>query len=298
MQKIYLARSECELSASEIAEQIRLDIGKTPIHIYGVPRGGIPVAYMVSRVLTEMSIQNEVVYSVKFADAIVDDIIDTGKTKARYPANIPFYALMDREGVETAWFVFPWECDEMADTSAFDIVTRFLQRIGEDPKRNGLLETPARVVKSWEELYKGYKIVPAELFKTFEEPCDEMVILRNIEFYSMCEHHCLPFFGKVHIAYIPNGKVVGVSKLARLVECYSRRLQIQERLTQQIVTAIEKHLSPTGVACFIEAQHLCMMSRGVEKQNSIMVTSAIRGVFKDKDAARLEFLLLNGRGGL
>jgi GTP cyclohydrolase I len=305
MDKYELSLTECSLAAKEIAEHIakRSFVLKDGfLNIYGVPRGGIPVAYMVKEALDEMkqvTIKSQVVFSIDYANVIVDDIIDTGATKHRYTnQGLPFYALIDKPKTGQ-WYIFPWERNENEGTGAEDSVTRFLQFIGEDLKRPGIAETPHRVVKSWEEIYKGYKMVPKELFKVFEEPCDQMVILRNIEFYSMCEHHCLPFFGKVHIAYLPHGgKVVGVSKLARLVDCFSRRLQIQERMTQQIVDAIQENLKPSGAACFVEAQHLCMMARGVEKQNSVMVTSALTGVFKEKDLARVEFLLLNGRGGL
>ena len=134
-------------------------------------------------------------------------------------------------------------------------------------------------------------MVPSEILSTrFKSDFNEMVILKDIEFYSTCEHHMLPFFGKAHIAYIPNGAVVGISKLARLLECFSRRLQIQERLTDEIANAIDKHIHPRGVGVILEAQHLCMMARGIQKQNSVMVTSALRGVFLERGVAREEFL--------
>lgn len=164
--------------------------------------------------------------------------------------------------------------------------------IGDDAEREGLLETPDRIVRSWSKLYSGYGQDPKDILKTFTEgACDEMVMLKNIEFYSTCEHHFLPFFGKMHIAYIPNGKVVGISKLARLTECFARRLQIQERLVMQIADALIDNLDAKGVMVICEAQHFCMTSRGVEKQNSIMVTSAIRGAFKNVET-RNEFLQL------
>lgn len=170
-----------------------------------------------------------------------------------------------------------------------------LELIGEDPLREGLVETPSRVVRSWERLYGGYQQDPAEILsKMFCEECDDMVVLRDIEFYSMCEHHMLPFLGKASVGYIPDGKVVGISKLARLVECFSRRLQIQERLTNQIADAIDQHLSPKGVAVVMEAQHLCMVARGVEKQNSVMVTSSMLGLYRKDPKARREFLNLIG----
>ncbi len=174
------------------------------------------------------------------------------------------------------------------------IVKRFLELIGEDPNREGLLDTPKRVVKSWLELYKGYKEDPQQILSTvFEDgSCEEMVILKDIEFTSMCEHHVLPFKGKAHVAYLPDGKVVGLSKLARLVDCFSKRLQIQEKMTQQVAKEIEKHLKPKGVAVVVEAHHQCMSCRGVGKQNSTMITSSLLGVFRKDPVIRQEFLSL------
>lgn len=178
-----------------------------------------------------------------------------------------------------------------------EAVTRIISAIGDDPQREGLLNTPQRVIRSWEKLYGGYREDPAEVLKTVfvEGSCDEMVVLKDIEFYSTCEHHMLPFFGKCSIGYIPSGRVVGVSKLARLVEVFARRLQIQERLTTQIADTLVQNLEPKGVMVVMEAQHFCMTARGVEKQDSIMVTSAVRGVFKDETAARSEFMRLIGK---
>lgn len=162
--------------------------------------------------------------------------------------------------------------------------------IGDDPYREGLIETPDRVVKSWAHLFSGYNKDPKDIFKVFADGrCDEMVILKDIEFYSTCEHHMIPFFGKISIGYIPNGKVIGVSKLARLVEIYARRLQVQERLVGQIADDIMKYLEPKGCMVIAEAKHLCMVARGVEKQNSVMITNAIRGNFKEQ-VVRDEFL--------
>jgi len=159
-----------------------------------------------------------------------------------------------------------------------------IKYIGDNPDREGLKETPKRVAKSYKELFSGYQQDPAEIMKTFKDgSCNEMVILKDIEFYSMCEHHMLPFFGKVSIAYIPNGKVLGVSKLARLVEIYARRLQIQEKFVSQIADALVEHLNPKGVLVIAEAKHLCMLMRGIKKHNSKMVTSAIRGVFEQHE---------------
>jgi GTP cyclohydrolase I len=171
------------------------------------------------------------------------------------------------------------------------IVRNLIEAIGEDSTREGLAETPRRVVGTWAKIYAGYLQNPAQILsKQFIVDCDEMVLLRDIEFYSTCEHHMLPFFGRAHVGYIPTEKVVGISKLARLVECFARRLQVQERLTAQVADSIMEHLAPKGCAVMFEAQHFCMTARGVEKQNSVMVTSALRGLFKDQEDTRKEFL--------
>jgi GTP cyclohydrolase I len=174
------------------------------------------------------------------------------------------------------------------------LVRRELQLIGEDPDREGLAKTPSRVAKSLTWLTRGYQMDVQDVVgdAVFEENHHSMVMVRDIELYSMCEHHMLPFFGKAHIAYIPNGRIVGLSKLPRIVEIFSRRLQVQERLTEQIATAIEDVLQPLGVGVVIEAYHLCMMMRGVEKQNSKTITSALRGSFRDEAMTRDEFLRL------
>lgn len=170
------------------------------------------------------------------------------------------------------------------------IISQLLKAIGENPKREGLLETPKRVVKSWDELFAGYKMKATDVLKVFQEgACNEMVILKDIEFYSCCEHHMLPFFGSIHIGYVPNGKVIGVSKLSRLVEVYSRRLQIQERLVTQIADDIMSLLEAKGCIVVCEAQHFCMTSRGVKKQRAKMITSALRGIFTDA-VVRAEFM--------
>ena len=174
-----------------------------------------------------------------------------------------------------------------------NMIREMIRQIGDNPMREGLLDTPHRIIKSWNELYSGYKQNPAEVFTVFDaDGYDQMVLLKDVEFYSMCERHMLPFFGKAHIAYIPEEKVIGISKLARLLEIYARRLQIQERLGQQVVNALEKYLTPKGAACILEAQHLCMVSRGVNKQNSIMTTSALTGVFQNEIDARNDLLKL------
>ena len=173
---------------------------------------------------------------------------------------------------------------------------RIIELIGEDPKREGLLRTPIRVSKAMNYLTVGYKMNPAEILRSamFKEEYRQMVIVKDIDLYSMCEHHMLPFFGKAHVAYIPDGYITGLSKIARVVEAFSRRLQVQERLTTQIRNCIQDTLKPLGVAVVIEAQHMCMQIRGVQKQNSVTTTSAFTGIFLEKLNTREEFIHLIG----
>jgi len=175
-----------------------------------------------------------------------------------------------------------------------ELVRETLVRLGEDPEREGLVRTPERVHKAFEFLTRGYNEDPEGMLKNalFTVTYDEMVIVKDIEVFSLCEHHMLPFFGKVHVAYIPNGKVIGLSKIPRLIEIFSRRLQIQERLTTQIAETIQKVIQPQGVGVVIEARHLCMMMRGVEKQHSQAVTSSMLGCFREEQETRTEFLSL------
>ena len=174
------------------------------------------------------------------------------------------------------------------------LVRRQLELIGEDPDRDGLIKTPARVAASMEWLTRGYDTNVADVIgdALFEETHESMVMVRDIELYSLCEHHLLPFYGKAHIAYIPNGKIVGLSKLPRVVDVFARRLQVQERLTEQVALALTDALQPLGVGVVVEAYHMCMMMRGVQKQNSSTITSAMRGVVRDDPKTRDEFLRL------
>jgi len=178
-----------------------------------------------------------------------------------------------------------------------DLVAEQLALVGDDPDREGLQKTPERVARAMAFLTAGYAQSPADVVgdAIFEEPHRSMVLVRDIELYSLCEHHLLPFFGKCHVAYIPNGRIVGLSKLPRIVDVFARRLQVQERLTEQIADAIDEVLQPDGVGVVIEAEHLCMMMRGVEKQNSRTLTSALRGSFRDDARTRDEFLRLAHR---
>ena len=176
------------------------------------------------------------------------------------------------------------------------LVAQVLTALGEDPKREGLLQTPHRVAKAYEFLTEGYRQDVEKVLNgaIFSERYSEMVIVKEIDFFSLCEHHMLPFFGRAHIAYIPNGKIVGLSKIPRIVEVFSRRLQVQERLTQQIAQTLYDALNPDGVGVVMEARHMCMMMRGVEKQNSVATTSAMLGTFRDDVKTRAEFLNLIG----
>lgn len=256
--------------------------------VFGIPKGGYYIAYLIE----SMSL-GRVVDDPAVADSIVDDIIDSGETvekwKKRFPHNhiyVPFSKIDPN-----IWYVFPWEGHK--EIKGREIVTRILEYIGEDPKREGLVETPDRVVRAWKELYGGYEQNPKEVLgKIFKTHCDEMVICKDIEYYSTCEHHLITFYGKAHIGYLPKGHVVGLSKLARLVDVFAKRLQIQEEMTYQIAKAIMENIPNCGgVGVVVEGKHLCMCGRGVAKQNSIMKTSALLGAFQDH-ATRSEFFHL------
>ena len=280
----------------ELLYKVSDDIGKR-INIYGIPRGGVYVAALLGNGV--WSDRFTITEDTNNADIFVDDIIDSGRTRTNYITKYkkPFYALIDKIGADKSyrdqWISFPWE-RMGGDEGPVENIVRLLEYIGDDPTREGLKETPVRVIKSYETLFGGYKQKPEEVSKIFTDgACDEMVILKDIEFYSTCEHHMLPFFGKAHIAYIPNGKVIGVSKLARLLEIYARRLQIQERICQEVTASLNDMLDPKGSACILHAQHFCMTARGVQKQKSIMVTSSLTGSFQNQNT-RTEFLSLIG----
>lgn len=281
--------------AGPLSQKILEDVdSEKPIKVYGVPRGGVFAAYALLAHADFM-----IVTSVLNADVIVDDIIDSGATRDRYAKvypDLPFYALLDKQAnPSTGWIVFPWEVRDGELESVEDNITRLLQHVGEDPERGGLLETPKRVAKAWSEWTSGYTKDPKEVLKVFEdggEDYDEMVVVRNIPFYSHCEHHMAPFFGTATIGYIPDGKIVGLSKLSRILDIYARRLQVQERLTNQVVDILMQELDALGAGCIIQARHMCMESRGVCQQGHDTVTSALRGVMKDQLDTRNEFMSL------
>lgn len=185
----------------------------------------------------------------------------------------------------------------MNQTKIEKLIKELLKELGENPERDGLKDTPRRVAKAYTETLSGYVKSPAEVMRFFEKDgYDQMIVCKNIEFYSYCEHHMLPFYGKVHIAYVPNKRIIGLSKLARITDIFARRLQVQERMTTQIAEAIKLYLKPKGVAVVVEGKHLCMMMRGVQKQESSMITSAMLGNFRKNPETRNEFLKLIKNG--
>ena len=288
-----ISNKELKSLVAELAEQIN---GKEFDSIYGIPRGGYAIAIELGKQLDLPVITDEAEISAK--TLIVDDLVDSGKTLSKYPKNkkaVLFVKnkkkkLVDYYVEETNdWVKFPDE----PENEVPDHITRVMQYLGEDTSREGLIETPKRVQRAIDEIFAGYKQNPKDLMKTFTQgTCEEMVILKNCEFYSTCEHHMFPFFGHISIGYIPNKKVIGVSKLARLTDLFAKRMQIQERMTSQIADTLMKELDAKGVYVVCEGVHFCMRSRGVKKQDASMITSAVRGVFKKDAKARQEFLTL------
>lgn len=262
---------------------------------YPIPTGGTPATYAL-----RACVAIEIVDDPEKADFFFDDIIDSGETRAKWKRkfpNTPFLAIVDKTDPKCAyqsnWVVFPWEGD--SHTSVEGNIQRLLQFIGEDTQREGLQETPKRYAKALEHWFSGYGKDPADVMKVFEdggENYDQMVIVKDIPFYSHCEHHIAPIIGHATIAYIPDGKIIGLSKLSRLTDIFARRLQVQERLTQQIADALTEGLQPAGVGVLIKARHLCMESRGVSQQGAITVTTALKGVFLEEPQTRAEFLAI------
>jgi GTP cyclohydrolase I len=261
------------------------------LRCYPIPSGGVPAALAMLSSLPMMLVDNP-----NDADFILDDLVDSGATVERHEHyGKPIFALIDKRAWEHGdeWVVWPWE--GTAEKGITDHVTRLIQYIGDDPQRGGLLETPERFAKAWKFWGSGYGQDPDTVLKVFEdgaEGCDEMVVVKAIPFYTHCEHHLAPFFGTATIAYLPNQRIVGLSKLSRVLKIFARRLQVQERMTQQVANAIMAGLDPLGCGVVVRARHLCMESRGLCEQGSETITSALRGVFKDDPSVRAEFLAL------
>jgi len=276
------------------------------IKIHAIPRGGIPASYLIMKYVD--GVNYEFINNSEHADIIIDDLIDSGETRKRILTNNPtaiFLVLIDKQNDEEykdKWLIFPWEGTVENDHSADDIVTRLLEYIGEDPTREGLIETPKRVLKAWDEWFDGYKYGEDEiagLMKVFEDGAegvrDELVIVADIPFQSFCEHHIAAFNGIVSIGYISNGKILGLSKFARLTEVFAHRLQVQERMTSQIALALVKNLSPDVMVVTDKTTHTCMCSRGIKSHGTNTITSSIHGKFRENFALRAEFLSLIGR---
>jgi len=323
MKKTYVSLEYIRESMQRAAEWIATSaipdgILKEDLVIYGLLRGGAVPASVLGYELKKLNVECRLQYldlaekeawKIEKNSVVVDDLIDTGatlepiqglfsavvvsSTKLRpseyaQKFSIPSYAYMEYGKDE--WLVFPWETQEDTPGGMEQAVTALIRGMGEDPLREGLKKTPKRVTKAWKELTEGYRTDGDAFMTVFDsEGYDQMVLLKDIEFHSTCEHHLLPFFGRAHVAYIPNGKIVGISKLARVVDLFARRLQNQERITEQVAAFLNDKLCPKGVAVMIEAQHLCMKSRGVNKQNSVMTTNKMTGVFLENPAARSEF---------
>lgn len=290
-----LSHLEIAIAAKVVAEQLAEEgfrLGRT-LKVFPIPRGGVPALYAA---LAYVRKTVTIVSDPQVADVFVDDLVDSGHTRDSYLKHNPgarFLALFTKGPLLTKWLIFPWESSE--EKSIEDAFTRLLQFIGEDANRGGLLETPARMAKAWRFWTSGYGKSASDILKTFEdggENYDEMIHVKDIPFYSQCEHHLAPFFGTVTFAYIPDKRIVGLSKMSRLVEIFARRLQVQERLTVQIIEAFCNEMHPVGAAIKISARHLCMESRGICQQGSTTTTCALRGAFKEQPATRAEFFSL------
>jgi GTP cyclohydrolase I len=280
----------------EKAAEVARKLPPKRCYVYPVPRGGVPAAYLVLAAAARPTVR--IVDKPELATVFVDDLVDSGRTRARYMGRYPgkpFFGLVDKSVApfKGQWLVFPWEGAEQHQ-SIEDNIVRVLQYIGEDPQREGLKDTPKRVASALGEWFSGYKVNPHEVIRAFKdgaEECDEMVFVKDIPVYSHCEHHLAPIFGRATVAYVPNKRIIGLSKIPRLVEVFARRLQVQERLTNQISHALATMLKPRGVGVVIKARHLCMESRGIKQQGHETITSSLRGVFK-KGTVRAEFLSL------
>lgn len=298
-----------QLLAKAQGQRMSSQMGNKFLYVYPVPRGGVPAFLAVQSAFNELELvrANSDLYqliptnSIEEADVIIDDLVDSGKTfsqlRQKIAGTFPLFTALIHKGEPGwplgEWLVWPWE--ETSEGSIDDAFTRLLQFVGEDPTRPGLVDTPKRMTKAWEEWTSGYKTDPASVIRTFEdgaEVYDEMVHVAHIPLYSHCEHHMAPFYGEVAFAYIPNKKIVGLSKFSRLVDVFGRRLQVQERLTAQIIDTFCEIIQPIGAGITVSARHFCMESRGVCKPGIVTTTNRFKGVLKDDTSARMEYLHL------
>ncbi len=309
MSKYFLTHHEVHKAASRLANDLYLfakgtftQRGNSPnVNVYAIPRGGVIASYMVAALFNKLP--REPWANLHFVDdpalahIVLDDLIDSGATMTKTLALTKGgtgFALFDKGPNSTyrdKWLVFPWEVT--AEKSIEDAFVRLLQFVEPNPTRGGLVETPARMAKAWAFWTSGYKADPAAILKTFEdggEVYDEMIHVKNIPFYSQCEHHLAPFFGTVSFAYIPDKRIVGLSKMNRLVEVFARRLQVQERMTAEIIDNFVKVIKPVGAGIVVKARHMCMESRGVCHQGCETTTTRLYGVMKTQPSTRAEFL--------
>jgi len=256
-------------------------------HIYGVPKNGMILTAFLKNAVATMNPAD--------ADLILDDVEYTGRTRQFYQEKYtaPFISLYSKTPKDP-WLVFPWEAEHPAsEEGVHDNIVRIIEHIGDNPMRKGLQETPKRIVESFKEIYAGYGADIESIFKEFEdeEKYEGLVIKRDIEFFSTCEHHMLPFSGVAHIGYIPDGPVLGASKIIRLLDAFARRLQMQERIGEQVTNAMMKYFRPKGCGCITIGKHMCMGCRGV-KRDSTMVYSSMKGIFLTEHKVRDEFITL------
>lgn len=303
-QVVKMALRDLQAYAREVAKDVaEMYWERTRLSMYPVSVGGVVAASLLLAALKERNAFGSIVLEDEAEDAtiIVDAVVGGGGTKRSFEKRFPdkpFFALIDKKklGLEDKWIALPW--DRADEQSWRSMPVRLLEYVGENPEREGLRRTPERFLNAWKHWCSGYGVDPASILTTFEdgaEKYDDAVIVRDIPVYSHCEHHLAPFFGKAHVGYIPKGRVVGLSKIVRLVDVFARRLQVQERLTQQIANALNEALEPLGVAVVLECRHLCMESRGVSRPGALTTTSAMLGVFRTDARARAEFLDLIGR---
>jgi GTP cyclohydrolase I len=290
----HITWQEVQVEAQRIADTWR---GRVQT-VYGVPQGGAPLAVMVANYLGAELIQAP---KIGMATLVVDDLIDSGKTMERYfrdfktdaafrKSHSPKHYAPNAKCIDD-WLSFPWEKN---DGSPTDGIVRLLEYIGENPERDGLRDTPERVLKAMKEMTVGYNTDIAKILSvSFDVDFDELVVVRNVPFNSLCEHHMLPFTGTATVGYIPRERIVGLSKLARLVDAYAKRLQVQERMTKQIADAMLEHIRPIGCGVVVRGNHSCMSCRGINKTGE-MVTSSLHGVLRTDGIARAEFLALAG----